>query len=115
MENTKLDEVKRIKEEYTYHEKTNYDELKRLDRKAKLPSIIFAYTFGILSSLVLGFGMSIVLGSVLTDYMVLGYISGGIGLLFISINYPIYRLLNKKGIKKYRDEVLALSNTILEN
>ncbi len=36
--------------------------LRKLDRKAKLPAVVFAYSFGILSSLVFGLGMCLSMG-----------------------------------------------------
>lgn len=33
--------------------------LKKLDKKAKLPATVFTYTFGIISSLIVGTGMSL--------------------------------------------------------
>ena len=81
--------VRNIKKNYEEREDSNLIKLKKLDRKAKLPSIIFGYTFGIIGALIMGFGMSIIFGSFLSNMLVLGYIFGVLGLLLISINYPI--------------------------
>lgn len=56
--------------------------LKKLDARAKLPATIFAYTFGIISSLITGFGMCLsmkVIGSGTTAMFVIGVIIGIIG------------------------------------
>ena len=48
-----------IVNEYAPKETSKVVALKKLDRKAKEPANIFAFTFGILSSLLLGTGMSL--------------------------------------------------------
>ena len=107
--------TKMIKEEYEVKEDSNFNKLKKLDRKAKLPSTIFAYTFGVVGTLVMGFGMSIVMGSILANMAVLGYILGVLGIILVSINYPIYKAMYNNGKNKYKDEIISLSNEILES
>ena len=66
--------------------------LKKLDHRAKLPAIMFTYSFGIASSLVVGIGMCLamqVIGNG-TASMVLGIIIGIIGFIGCGVNYPIY-------------------------
>ena len=46
-----------IAKEYAPKDNSKLIALKKLDNRAKLPAIIFTYTFGVMSSLVLGFGM----------------------------------------------------------
>ena len=48
-------EIERIKRGYEEKQTTKLDELKALDSRAKLPALIFAYTFGIIGALVLAF------------------------------------------------------------
>ena len=107
--------VENIKKDYEIKDEKNINKLKKLDRKAKLPSIIFGYTFGIIGALTLGFGMSIIMGSIFSDYLILGYSLGILGLLLVAINYPIYKAIYNRGKNKYRNEILELSNTILES
>jgi len=107
--------VRNIKKNYEEKEDSNLIKLKKLDMKAKLPSIIFGYTFGIIGALTLGFGMSIIFGSILSNMLVLGYIFGVLGLLLISINYPIYKSIYNKSKNKYRNDIIELSNAILES
>ena len=107
--------VESIKKDYEIKDEGNINKLKKLDRKAKLPSIIFGYTFGIIGALIMGFGMSIIFGSILSNMLVLGYIFGVLGLLLISINYPIYKSIYNKSKNKYRNDIIELSNAILES
>ncbi|MCD8116107.1 MAG: dihydropteridine reductase [Oscillospiraceae bacterium] len=92
--------------------------LKKLDRRAKLPANAFAYTFGILGTLVVGVGMCLsmqVIGSPTMGTMVAGVVIGLIGLLAVSVNYPIYKRLLEKGKKKYAFEIIELAKEISES
>ena len=90
--------------------------LKKLDAKAKLPAIIFAYACGIISSLVFGTGMCLsmrVIGG--TPFLTgLGVIIGIIGLMGCGINYPIYVKILNKGKEKYAFEIVELAKEISE-
>lgn len=90
--------------------------LKKLDRKAKLKANIFAYTFGILMALVLGVGMCLSMG-VLTSspsMKIVGIVIGIVGLLGVSINYPIYKRMLESGKSKYAFEIVQLAKEISE-
>lgn len=92
--------------------------LRKLDRKAKLPAEIFAYTFGIIFTLVFGTGMCLAMGKIgggtLTD-MLIGCVIGIVGMIGVGINYPIYKKLLEKGKKKYAFEIIQLAKEISEN
>lgn len=91
--------------------------LKKLDRKAKLTANVFAYSFGIVMSLVFGTGMCFsmkVIGDGSTMMMVIGIIVGIIGIIGVSINYPIYRKLLASGKQKYAFEIIQLAKEISE-
>ena len=92
--------------------------LRKLDRKAKQPSEIFAYTFGILSSLVLGTGMCLsmgVIGSSGTAAFAAGIILGVVGILGVSLNYPLYKKIRSAGMKKYAGDIMHLAKEISGN
>lgn len=89
-----------IANEYAPKETSKVKALKRLDKKAKNPANIFAYIFGIAMSLVLGVGMCLsmqVLGDGSTVSFVLGIIIGLVGIVGVSVNYPIYKKLASFG------------------
>ena len=91
--------------------------LKKLDAKAKNPANVFTYTFGIVSSLILGTGMSLAMGVIggATPLMIaVGIVIGCVGIAGVSVNYPIYKKLLEKGKKKYAFEILELAKQISE-
>ena len=49
--------AEQIANEYSIKNESKVIALKKLDRKAKLPANIFAYSFGLIMSLILGLGM----------------------------------------------------------
>lgn len=108
--------AQKIRAEYTEKEATHSDveTLRSLDRKVKRPAEIFAYTFGIVGSLVLGTGMSLamkVIGGT-TAFMILGIILGVIGFAGCGITYPVYKKLLEKSKSKYAFEIVELAKEI---
>lgn len=106
-----------IANEYARKDTTKVVQLKKLDAKAKRPANIFAYTFGIVSSLVLGVGMCLAM-KVIGDGSAVSFGVGiGVGLLGIlgaSINYPIYKKMLEKGKEKYASDIIRLAKEIAE-
>ena len=85
-----------IANEYAPKDTSKVIALKKLDRKAKSKANIFAYTFGVITALVLGAGMCLsmkVIGDGSAFIMVVGIIVGIIGIVGVSVNYPIYKKL----------------------
>ena len=105
-----------IAKEYASKDNSKIVALRKLDKKAKMPATVFTYTFGIISSLVLGTGMCFamqVLGSS-AMHTVMGIIIGIIGMLGCGINYPIYKKILENGKKKYAYEIVELARQISE-
>lgn len=112
-----LDKVyaEKIAEEYAPKKASKVLALKKLDQKVKNPVNIFAYTFGIVGSLVLGTGMSFamgVIGNNNTTSMVMGIIIGLVGIAMVSINYPIYKKWLSTRKQKYAFEITELAKEI---
>lgn len=106
-----------IANEYAKKDEKKVVALKKLDKKAKRPSNIFAYTFGIISALVLGVGMCLsmkVIGGGSTLTMAAGIVVGLAGIAMASVNYPIYKKLLKNAKDKYAADILRLAKEISE-
>ena len=98
-----------IAKEYAPKDSSKIVALRKLDRKAKLPATVFTFTFGIISSLVLGTGMCLamqVIGSG-AIMMALGIIIGIIGIVGCAVNYPIYKKILEGGREKYAYEIVS--------
>ena len=112
--------VQKIRTQYTEKEHTQLDALKELDKKVKRPANVFAYTFGSISAIIMGSGMSLVMtdiGSIIgvADPMFPGIIIGIVGMILALINYPIYKKVLNSRKKKYADEIIKLSDNIMKN
>ena len=109
--------AEKIASEYAPKETSKIVALKKLDRKAKEGANIFAFTFGIIMSLVMGAGMSICMGVIgdgsITTFII-GLALGLIGIFGISINYPIYKKMIKIGKLKYGNDIIRLAKEISE-
>ena len=105
-----------IAKEYAPKNDSKIIALRKLDRKAKMPSTVFTYTFGIISALIAGLGMCLsmqVIGGGI-GLTVLGIILGIAGFIGTGINYAIYKKLLEKGKKKYAYEIIELARSISE-
>ena len=105
-----------IAKDYAPKDNSKIVALKKLDNRAKFPAIIFAYSFGIVSSLVVGTGMCLamqVIGNGMVS-MALGIIIGIIGFIGCGVNYPIYKKKLEKGKAKYAYEIVELARQISE-
>ena len=105
--------AQKIRAAYTEKQSTELDELRALDKKAKRPADILAYVTGGIGALVLGTGMSMVM--TVSGMMAPGIAVGIVGLLITALNYPAYKHFLKARRAKYADEILTLSQKIIEN
>ena len=103
-----------IANEYSAKKESKVIALKKLDRKAKLPAEIFAYSNGVIMSLILGIGMCLSM-KVIGNSFVLGIIIGIIGIIGVSVNYPIYKKILKSSKEKYAYDIIKLANEISES
>ncbi len=107
-----------IANEYAPKDTSKVVALKKLDRKAKNKANIFAYTFGIVMTLVLGTGMCLsmgILGDGSAVIMGCGIALGLLGIAGVGMNYPIYKKLLNAGKEKYAFEILQLAREISES
>lgn len=103
-----------IRDGYTEKKRTKLNEMMELDRKAKLPAIVFAYVFGVIAALILGVGMCLAMEVLVISHgMVIGIAVGIVGILMAAVNYLFYKVIRNKGKKKYGAQILALSREIL--
>lgn len=117
-------EIERIRNQYIEKEETEpeihttqqtenkLERLKKLDEKAKQPALMVSLTLGVGGTLVLGLGMSMCLAM---DMMVFGIIIGVLGMITLALAFPAHQYLLKKGKEKYRDEIVELSQELLDN
>lgn len=111
--------VQKIRTQYTEKQHTELDTLKELDAKVKRPANVFAYTYGSVSAVVMGTGMSLVMTEIgeiigLANAMVPGILIGIVGMGMALLTYPIYKKMLSARKKKYAPEILKLSDKIMK-
>lgn len=110
--------VQKIRTQYTEKQHTELDALKALDAKVKKPANVFAYTYGSISAVIMGSGMSLVMTDIgaaigLASAMVPGIAIGILGLAMTLSTYPIYKKILNSRKKKYAPEILKLSDNLM--
>ena len=111
--------VQKIRTQYTEKQHTELDALKELDTKVKRPANVFAYTYGSVSAIVMGAGMSLVMTDIgatigLASAMVPGIAVGVVGLCMALSTYPIYKRILNSRKKKYAPKIMELSEKLLQ-
>lgn len=103
----KTREVEAIRRKYEEPAEDKFEQLKALDRQAERRGQILSIAIGIIGTLVLGTGMSMVMvGQV--PYFIPGIVIGIIGAVALSTAYPIYKRVTKKDRDKVAGQILAL-------
>lgn len=113
--NTDKTYAEKIASEYAPKETRKAVALKKLDNRAKRPANIFAYAFGVVATLLLGVGMCLsmkIIGDGSALFTALGIVVGVIGIVGVSVNYPIYKKILENSKKKYSADIIALANEI---
>lgn len=112
--------VQKIRTQYTEKQSTELDALRELDGKVKRPANVFAYTFGTISAIITGAGMSMVMTDIgaavgVAYPMIPGVVIGVVGMVMALINYPIYKGILGSRRKKYTEQIMKLSDKIMGN
>ena len=106
-------EIKRIREKYEPKEPSKLEQLRQLDRKVTQKGAAAALVVGIISALVLGVGMCCCM--VWADRWFLhGIFIGIVGLVGVSLAYPLYMRVTKREREKIAPEILRLTNELMK-
>lgn len=111
--------VQKIRTQYTEKQHTELDALKALDAQVKKPANVFAYTYGSVSAIVMGAGMSLVMTDIgatigLASAMVPGIVIGVVGMGLALTTYPIYKRILNSRKKKFAPRIMELSEKLLQ-
>ncbi len=116
-------ELKRIREKYTAptESEDKMARLYRLDASVTNTARAVAIVFGVLGTLILGFGMSLImtelaeiLGFFGNTAMVIGISVGVVGGIIASLAYPIYSAIVKAKRKKLAPEIIRLTDELMK-
>ena len=116
-------ELKRIRDKYTAptEAEDKMTRLRRLDASVTNTAQTVALIFGVIGTLILGFGMSLcmtdlgdILGSFKDISMVIGIIVGIVGGILASLAYPVYNAIVTAKRKKLAPEIIRLTDELMK-
>lgn len=116
-------EIKRIRDKYTASTEVEdkMTHLRRLDASVTNTAQAVALVFGIIGTLLLGFGMSICMTNLAEFFglqgslaIIIGIIVGVVGGIIASIAYPIYNAIVKAKRKKLAPQIIRLTDELMK-
>lgn len=112
-------EIKRIRDKYTKDEKEDkMAYLRRLDAGVTQTAMTVSLIFGIVGTLIMGFGMSIImseLGDVFREAALpLGVGIGILGGAIAGLAYPMYNVIIKRQRAKIAPEIISLTDELMK-
>ena len=116
-------ELKRIRDKYTVPTEVEdkMAHLRRLDASVTNTAQAVALVFGVIGTLILGLGMSLIMTELAESLgisgdaaMVIGIIVGIVGGILASLAYPIYNAIVKAKRKKLAPEIIRLTDELMK-
>ena len=107
------EEIEKIMSKYVEKEEDKMEQLRKLDQSVERPGTIASIVIGVIGTLIMGGGMSLVMvwGGAL---LVSGILLGVIGITILGLAYPVYQSITKKQREKLAPQILALSEELLK-
>ena len=115
------DEIKRIRQKYQSQEEDSMTRLRKLDASATSKATVIALVLGIVGALILGMGMSLImtdlavlLGMTGMTNIIVGIITGVLGVILAGLAYPVYSKVLKREREKIAPEILRLTDELMK-
>lgn len=106
------EEIKKIRQKYLPPEEKadKMNRLRELDKSAETPGVIVSLILGVVGTLLLGVGLCCTM--VWTEFFVLGIIVGIVGIIILSLAYPVYKKITKRQREKIAPEIIQLADEL---
>lgn len=115
------EEIRRIREKYEApaEKEDKMGQLRRLDASVTSKATAISLVVGIIGTLILGSGMSLILtdmGEIFGDLgaLMLGICVGMVGIILICLAYPIYNRTLRKAREKVAPEIMRLTDELMK-
>ena len=113
------EEVENIRKKYLPAEENKMEQLRKLHNSATQKAQAWAIVLGVVGTLVMGSGMSLVMTDIgellgLSETLIPGIIIGLIGMIPVGFAYPIYTRILKKERRRIAPEILRLSDELMK-
>lgn len=103
------EEIQKIREKYLPSKEDKLEQLRKLDKKVENAGLIWALAVGVIGTLILGLGMSLVL---VWGKLVLGIPVGVVGMIGVALAFPIYMYIIKKQRETIAPQILKLTEEL---
>lgn len=105
-------EINNILNDYLPKNESNnkLDYLRKLDFKVKNIPMIVGLNLGIIGTLIFGLGLTCFLE---WNLIILGFIFSLLGMIVAVVAYPLYKVIYKRMKNRYSDEIIKISNELL--
>ena len=115
------DEIKRIRQKYQSQEEDSMTRLRKLDASVTSKATVIALVLGIVGALIFGMGMSLImtdlavlLGMKGMTNIIVGIITGVLGVILAALAYPVYSKVLKREREKIAPEILRLTDELMK-
>lgn len=117
------EEIKAIRKKYAAPEQPEdkMAQLRRLDTAVTQKATSVSLVFGVIGALILGTGMSLamtdigkLIGLAGGMAMLIGILSGIVGIVLVCVAYPIYNSIIKKEREKIAPEIIRLTDELMK-
>lgn len=114
------EELKKIRQKYTQQE-DKMSKVRKLDQQVTNKATTNALVIGIIGAIIMGIGMSLAMtdmattiGLTMTMGIICGIIIGLIGIVLVSMAYPIYKRTIKVERAKIAQEIIELTDELMK-
>lgn len=117
------EEIRAIRKKYAAPEQTEdkMAQLRRLDARVTEKATSVSLALGVIGSLIMGIGMSLVMTDI-GEYMgliggmamLIGILVGVVGIALVCVAYPIYNAIVRKERAKIAPEILRLTDELMK-
>ena len=115
------EEIKCIRQKYAAPEEDKMEQLRRLDAGVTKKAAARSITIGLIGTLLMGFGMSLTMTNISEIFgpyqdkgMLIGIVTGIMGIALICCAYPVYHHTLAKERKRIAPEILRLTDQLMK-
>ena len=107
------EEVKQIRKKYMPKEADKMEQLRRLDRSVTRKGTAVSIVMGIIGALTLGIGMCCAMVW-MGQWFIPSIVIGLVGIILVSLAYPLYTHITQKEREKVAPEILRLTDELMK-
>ena len=118
---TEQEEIRKIREKYQLKKEDDLSKLRKLDSEVTQKATTSSLGMGIIGTLIMGTGMSLVMTDIGALFGIQGFLSivigivvGMVGVVFIAVAYPVYSTRLKKEREKVASEILRITEELMK-